>query len=388
VEFTPFTAGTLDDPYPIYRALRDHLPLYHNAALGLWMVSRYDDVRAVSRDWRAFANSQGVDTDHTGEPLGDNFLDSDPPGHDQLRAVLQRYFSPKAIRERFEKPIRMEVTRLFDNLIEDPDADFAHGFAWPLPIGVVAMVLGLPPGDVPCLRRLSETFIQREIGRVDPPPESRRAAAALRDYLQTAIEEKRRRPRDDVISLLVEAQRSNTHLSAEALLGNCALLYVAGTETTSSLFSNLAVLLASFPDERRWLAENPGAVDQAVEEVFRFDAPLAHLCRNTTREVEFLGESVPAGARIVLLYGSANRDERRFEDPDRFCFSREPKRHLALGDGIHHCLGASLARLEAKLTLDVMLDRGLEFELARPPTRLASHMLRAYSRVPLSFATA
>jgi cytochrome P450 len=387
VEFTPFTAGTLEDPYPIYRLLRDESPLFHNADLDLWMVSRYDDVRAVSRDWKTFSNAQGVDTDRTGEPLGENFLDSDPPGHDALRAVLQRRFSPKVVRESLEGRIRAKASALVDRLLEHPDPDFAHDFAWPLPISVVAMLLDLPQRDVDYLRDLSETLIVRETARTDPPAESRRAAAALRDYLQAVIEERRKRPGDDVISMLIKAQASGVGLSNEALLGNCALLYVAGTETTSSLLTNLAVLLASFPDERRWLTQHPDAVDQAVEEILRYDAPLAHLCRNTTQKVELLDSHLPAGARVVLLYGSANRDERRFDEPDRFCLSREPKRHLAFGDGIHHCIGAPIARLEAKITLQVLLDRMPEFGLAETPTRLASHLLRAYSRVPLSLGS-
>jgi cytochrome P450 len=386
VEFTPFTAGGLEDPYPVYKQLRDDFPLYRTSEHDLWVISRHKDVCAVSRDWKRFSNARGVDTDHTGEPLGANFLDSDPPDHDVLRRVLQKSFNPKLIRVTLEAKIRAQASELIGRLLEARSgADFAHDYAWPLPISVTAMVLGLPNGDLDYLRSLSETFVRRDPGRVDPPAQSRQAAASLCDYLQDVIEARRKRPRDDVISSLVEARVDGARLSPDALLGNCALLYVAGTETTSSLLTNLAVLLATFPDERRWLVQHPHALDQAVEELLRFDAPLAHLCRNTTETVELLGERLPAGARVVLLYGSANRDPRHFEDPDRLRLSREPRRHLAFGDGIHHCLGAPLARLEGRVTLQVLLERSPEFQLTQAPTRLASHLLRGYSRVRLSF---
>jgi cytochrome P450 len=384
--FDPFQAGQDADPYPLFDRMRDEAPVYHDADHGFYAVSRYDDVQKISRDWERFSNAEGIDIDRTGDYFGPNFLDSDPPRHRTMRSLVQRRFSPGTVRETLEPVIRAEVSRLVETAVEAGSADVANDLAWPLPFSIACHLLGFPVADRDFLWGASRRFIERDYGERLPPAVAQEAAEELRAYVAEIAGERRRNPGDDLLSLLATSEVDGSPLPEGELVGNAFLLFDAGTQTTACMLSSALVLLDAYPDQRRWLIDNPDRVAQAVEEVLRFESPVQHLTRTTTVEVEIHDVRIPPGETVALLYGAANRDPRKWPEPERFDLAREPVRNLAFGDGIHHCLGAPIARLEASIALEVLLPHLDDFHLTEHPTRLRSHLLRGYVSAPAAFS--
>jgi cytochrome P450 len=384
MDYNPFSPEIQANPYPVYRHLRDNAPLYQHPGLGFWAVSRYDDVVAVSRDWRTFSSAFGVDIDNTGGEFGHgNFLEEDPPLHDLLRAVVRTEFIPKNLRAAMEPFVREQVEALIADLKTRPAVDFARELAWELPIIVVSRLLGLPEEDRDRLRQWEETFALR-IPTLDRlPPFALRAGAALRSYFDCLLAERRAAPRDDLLTMIANADLDGQPIGRRSL-GMVFILFVAAIETTASLVTQSLRLLAAHPDQREWLADHLEVVPQAVEEVLRYEAPVQNIKRTTLSDTEFLGQPIEQGSTVLLLTGSANRDERRFTDPDAFDISREPKRHLAFGEGIHHCIGAPLARLEGQLVIETILAEMPEYRLVGIPTRLPNNIVRGYLSMPAS----
>ena len=383
IEYSPFSPEVQADPYPVYRRLRDQAPVYRSAEHGFWALSRYEDVVAVSRDWKTFSSSLGVDIDDTGGEFGHgNFLEEDPPLHDVLRAVVRSDFIPKDLRPAFEPFVRQEVEQIVADLKTRPAVDFARELAWELPVRVVSRLMGFPDQDRDRLRQLEETFALRipTLDRV--PPFASRAGAALRSYFAAAIEERRAQPAEDLVTKIATAKLDGAPIG-DAALGMVFILFVAAIETTASLITQSLRLLAEHPDQREWLAGNIAAAPQAIEEVLRFEAPVQNIKRTVLSDAELVGEALPEGSTVLLLTGSANRDERRFSDPDLFDITREPKRHLAFGEGIHHCIGAPLARLEGQVVLETVLAEMPEYRLVGTPTRLPNNIVRGYLSMPV-----
>jgi cytochrome P450 len=384
IDYDPFTAG-LDDPYEDYRRLRDERPLYYSERYGFYAVSRYDDVRAVSRDWQTFSSAEGVDVDHTALLGGPNFLECDPPDHDWWRRLFQPRFSAKAIRESLWPVIEAEVTRLLDAALADgrEEIDIGSEVAWQLPIAVTGHMMGVPKADQPALSENLRLFQERDPGDITPPPHSVKAAADAHAYLQDLIEERRKQPGEDLLSMMLSAEHDGEPLPEDHILGNTFFFLDAGTHTTSSLISQALILLDANRDQRRWLLEDPARVPGAVEETLRYEAPLRFLRRVTTKEFELHGETIPVGATVFMLYCAANRDERRWRDADAFDVTRKPDRNMGLGDGIHHCMGAPIARFEATIALEAILGRLPDYELRGEPERIRSHMMNGYTSIPV-----
>ncbi|MBS1860665.1 MAG: cytochrome P450 [Actinobacteria bacterium] len=385
IDYDPFTAG-LDDPYEDYRRLRDEQPLYHSARYGFYAVSRYEDVRMVSRDWQTFSSAEGVDVDHTALLGGPNFLECDPPDHDWWRRLFQPRFSAKAIRESLWPVIEAEVARLLDAALADgrEEVDLAAEVAWQLPIAVTGHMMGVPKADQPALSENLRLFQERDPGDITPPPHSVKAAADAHEYLIDLIEERRANLGDDLLSLMLTAEHDGEPLPEDHILGNAFFFLDAGTHTTSSLISQALLLLDANRDQRRWLLEDRDRVPGAVEEALRYEAPLRFLRRVTTKECELHGETVPAGATIFMLYCAANRDDRRWRDADVFDATRKQERNIGLGEGIHHCMGAPIARFEATIALGAILDRLPDYEVSGVPERLRSHMMNGYTSIPVA----
>jgi cytochrome P450 len=382
VDYSPFSAEVHSNPYPVYRQLRHDAPLYHHERLGFWAVSRYEDVVAVSRDWKTFSSASGVDIDDTGSEFGrGNFLEEDPPFHDLLRAVVRTEFVPKQLRSALEPFVRAEVERIVHDLKSRPAVDFGRELAWELPIVVVSRLMGFPPEDRERLRQWEETFALRIPTLECLPPFATRAGEALRSYFASLVEERRRSPRDDLLTRIVTAEVEGAPIGRNAL-GMIFILFVAAIETTASLVTQSLRLLALHPEQRAWLREAPAAIPQAVEEVLRYEAPVQNIKRTTLSDTELLGEPIPAGSTVLVLTGSANRDELRFEDPDVFDVQREPKRHMAFGEGIHHCIGAPLARLEGEVVIQTVLSEMPDYQLVGTPMRLPNHIVRGYLSLP------
>jgi cytochrome P450 len=381
IEFDPFSAGTDHDPYRLYALLREEEPVHHDTRYGFYALSRFEDVRSVSSDWHRFSNAQGIDIDHSGEHFGPNFVSSDPPRHRVIRRLLQPRFSRGAVTELLEPVVRERVAGLVANLRTRVEIDLARDVAWPLPFSVACDLLGFPVADHKFLWDASRRFEEREVGRPVPPSSAAWAARELREYVARQAE-RRRSSGNDLISLLVSAEVDGEPLSHEEVVGNAFVLLNAGSQTTACLLTNAFVLLHANPEQLAWLQENPHEVPRAVEEILRFEAPIQHFTRTTTEDVKLHGTRIPRGSKVVLLYGAANRDPNVWSDPDRLDLSRDPKRHVAFGDGIHHCLGAPIARLEARVALEALLPSLVHFRLTDTPIRLRSHQLRGYVSLP------
>jgi cytochrome P450 len=379
----------LDDPYPAYRRLRDEAPCYHHEARDVWVLSRFDDVVAAAKDWETFSSSAGGtgnDVDDTYQlflPAGD-LPAADPPLHTRLRGALRLAFSPSALRVRFEPAVRAKAHELIDGFVDAGRADFAFDLARPLPATTMFTWFGFPDQDHPMLLSWFDDMLQRTAGDRALPPVALAARDRMRDYVQDTARERRKAPRDDLMTFLVEAQAAG-QLSADELLGSSLLLFVAGITTTSGLISNSLLHLAVFPEQRDLVRRDRRTIPVAVEELLRYDAPIQVLVRTSTRAVEIGSGVIPDRAQVLLVWASANRDGRRWVDPDRLDVTRAPVRHAAFGEGIHHCLGAPLARLEALIVFEELFTRIPDYAVSGPIVRVKTPTDRALERLPVEF---
>jgi cytochrome P450 len=383
-QFDPFEHAVLqDDPYPIYSELREQHPVYYNRERDLWVLSRFEDVQAAARDWEIFSSADGVNLDDIKDVEGPgNFLDMDPPGHDLLRRLVQKTFTPRGIKE-LEPFIRDTTYRLLTAMVGRGTADLAQEFAWPLPVATIAHIFGFPDHDLAQLSLWAQQLIVRESGSVTVPTSVRAYGAQFHAYFAAAVQERRRVPRSDLISTIAGSAVEGRPLSDE-VLGMSISIFGAATETTASLIGNALLLLGKHPEQRERLLEQPGLIDSAVEECLRYEPSAQYLARTTRAPVEFHGRTIPAGARVVLVFAAANRDPRRWEEPDRFDITRTPQRTLAFGAGIHHCLGAPLARVQARTAISMALKLLPRYsvvrDVIRPSTRTT---LRNISHLPV-----
>jgi cytochrome P450 len=376
VQFNPLDASFRADPYPQYKALYSGPPLILNLFIPLIPVARYRDLVAVLRDHerfssvppRQFANPEDLKVTGNAPTL----VSSDPPVHTRLRRLVSRAFSPARIRA-MEPRIRQIAAELLDRVAELGAFEVMEDFAVPLPVRIIAEMLGVDPANYQQFREWSNTLIDSS-NRSGPgapmAPNIRRAFIELRDYFGVEIERRRRTPGDDLISLLVAAHDEAEALSADELMGFVILLLIAGNETTTNLIGNGMLALARNPDQLELLARNPDLLPSAIEEMLRYDSPVQSTLRVAKSDTEVGGTSVPAGALMFTLVGAGNRDPAQFPEPDRFDVAREPNDHLAFGEGIHFCLGASLARLEAQVAFSEVLARFSHFRLANPGVKL------------------
>lgn len=388
--FDPFRTGAVDeDPYSVYRQLRDETPFYHDERWDLWVVSRFEDVQDALKDWRTFSQEPDVDIDGFMDELLDadgNILVMDPPRHTALRRLVQgtNAFSPAAI-----NAMEPRITALVDGLIDGMlsgagTADAVEGFTYPLPLAVGPVLIGFPAEDLPMIDAWQRQTQPRTPGVRGIPPEAFEAAAKIRAYIEALVADRRRNPRGDLVSQIAAGTVDGEPLGTEAV-GLTFILFEASIDTTSGLLSNALVALARNPEQRRLLVEDPSLIPNAVEEFLRYEIPVQFNARTLTRDVTLHGVTAPRDARAILLFGSANRDERQFEDPDRLDVTRRIGRHLGFGIGIHQCIGAPLARLEAKIALERFLARIPEYELDGAYERITKQNLRGFKHLPIRF---
>lgn len=384
VRWDPLTI--VDDPYPVFRRMRDEAPLYRDADRGIWAYSRFEDVQAAARDWQTYSSGESNDHDDTYQlflPAGD-VAGVDPPTHTRLRKALRMAFVPSEIRSRLEPEVRRRARRLIDRFADRGHADFAQELARPLPGQMICAWLGFPDEDHPQLLEWFGHMLDRVPGERALPSSALEARDQLRGYIGDAAAVRRDAPQDDLLSLLVEAVR-NGAISEDELLGCSMLLFVAGITTTSGLISNSLLHLDRFPDQRELMRREPDRIPVAIEELLRYEAPIQTLLRTTTRDVEAFDALIPAGAHVSLIWASANRDERRWQDPDRLDITRAPERHVAFGEGIHHCIGAPLARLEAKVVFEELFARIPTYAVSGPIRRITTPTDRALESLPVEF---
>ena len=393
VVYDPFSVAFQEDPFPVYRRLRDEAPVYRSEKWGFWALSRYDDVRACLLDTDTFVNHPGIDLDATNDQGGaGNLPIIDNPRHDELRAVVQRHFMPRSIAA-LEDSVRTIATRLVDAVAPAGTADIAQDLSWPLPYEVFFDFLGLPHGDD------REQLIAWSHGLKDRVPDDDRltptaiaCTESSRVYLAELLERRRREPKADLLTHIVRSDIAGVPFAqadiepASEIVGLVFGLYLAGIETTAGLLSTLFHELAERPDQQRALRENPALIPNAVEEGLRFRTPLQLTVRTATRDVTLHGITIPQGSRVAMVIGAANHDDREFADAHVYDALRPAVRHLGFGEGLHGCLGNPLARLEARVALEVALPRLGELRVSGPPARYPSTPnMAVLNHLPVSF---
>jgi cytochrome P450 len=364
MELNPFAWEFHEDPYPTYRWLRDHAPLYRNDAMNFWALSRFRDVMGAFLDWQTYSSVGGLvlekmDPKHL--EMTPMMIFMDPPQHDRLRKLVSRAFTPRRTAE-LEGFVRTLAAKLLDPLLERGGGDFVAEFSTPLPMDVIFTLLGVPEADRRQLREWTDVSLSRDPGTDAIPPRAMAAGLESLRYWFELIRELRARPNDGLICGLFDVELEtddgrSTRLSDGEIIGFCSLLGAAGSETTTRLLGFAAVLFARNPEQYARVLADPGTIPGAVEEVLRWSSPAQYAVRTITRDVEWYGRRVPAGGRILLLLGAANRDEREYPDPDRFDIGRDVPTQLGFGQGVHYCIGASLARLETRIALEEFARR-------------------------------
>ena len=385
-----FSTDMRRDPYPVYEAMRGVAPVFHLPPFDLWLIFDYEGVRRALMDHDSFSSNLSH-VPGQGNP-GEWFLFFDPPRHTKLRAIISKAFTPRVVAN-LEPRIRELSRQLLDAVIERGEMDLATDFATPLPMRVIAELLGVPAEEWPRYKRWSDTILEiantfaRDEAAARTIQEYRAVTAEMRAWLPDFLAQRRAAHADDLLTRLAEAEVDGERLSPDEILGFVQLLLVGGQETTANLIDNAILCFLEHPDSLARLRAAPELLPRAIEEVLRYRSPLHWMPRATTRAVEMNGREIPAGKLVLPLIGSANRDAKTFANPGRFDIAREPNPHLAFGHGIHACLGAPLARLEARIALADFLTRVENFERAstepwEPRRALSVH---GPSRLPIRF---
>ena len=386
----PFDIDIDTDPYVIWKRMRDEAPAYRNDKHNFFALSRFDDVEPAHRDTKTFISGHGTVLEiMQPEPLqSGQLMFLDPPDHTRLRALVSRAFTPRRV-EQLEGRIREICAELFDRVERRDRFDYIQEFAALLPSRVISSLLGVPPADQEKLRKeINKIFhIEPGVGMINDV--SFNASLTINTYIREQLAERRLNPRDDMLTDLTRAQieqddGTTRHLTDDEASNFGNLLISAGTETVSKLLGFAAVLLAEYPGQRAELAADLLLVPNAIEEILRYEAPSPVTARWTTRDREYYDVEIPAGSRVLLLAGSANRDERHYPDGDRFDIHRSFDLHLSFGYGAHFCIGAALARMEGRIALEETLTRFPDWEIdTESVVRLHTSTVRGYAELPI-----
>ena len=388
VIFDHHTAEWVEDPFSLYRTLRDGCPVAHSDAHGgFWLLSRYEDVRGALRDWQTFSsNAPGrIAIPHTKPgPHPGIPIEFDPPEHTHYREVVAAYFSPTEVKK-LEPQVTAHAHELLDGFTARGRCDIVRDYATPLLANTLARFLNLPLADVALLESWADAIFA---GRLEDPEGAVRATEALTRYIGEQMEQRKRNPSDDLFSQLVTAEVDGERLTDSELWGYGRIILLAGREATIDGLSNSLWFLAQHPAEQRRLREEPALMLFAVEEFLRYMSPIQLLGRVATRDVELHGQAIRKGESVAMLYGSSNRDERTFDEADRCLLDRKPNPHIAFGSAHHYCLGAHLARLVMRVGIGAFLKRIPSFRLARPEEarRKLNGDARGFVTLPVEFA--
>lgn len=377
------------DPFPHYAQMRETAPVFHDEQTGSWHVFRYDDVqRALSEHATFSSRFGGDDPSGTGQLFASSLIATDPPRHRQLRSLVTQAFTLKAV-EALAPRIAGLTNELLEGIEERGTADLVQELAYPLPVIVISELLGIPAEDRDRFKRWSDVIVsQTRSGSVNEHHQA--ANSEMIEYFLQLIELRRRQPGTDLVSSLLSAEINGQKLTVPELLGFCSLLLVAGNETTTNLIGNAVLCFTEAPGTIERLLREPEFLPQAIEEVLRFRSPVQSMYRITVADTTLGEERIPAGAPLVAWIGSANRDERQFQRAAEFDVDRGQNRHLAFGHGIHFCLGAPLARLEARIALEAVLSRlpGLSLAQGAQLERMDSTIVYGLKALPVSWRAA
>jgi cytochrome P450 len=392
VHYSPFDYEIQEDPYPVYARLREEAPLYRNDELDFWALSRHEDVTAGFRDSVAFSNANGVSLEPSAwgprAARRMSILAMDAPRHTRLRGLASRGFTPRRVQD-LELRIRGLATRHLDACLDSDVFDFVSEFAGRLPMDVVSEMLGVPEPDRLELRRHADTLLHREDGLAAIPREAGEAALHLVVYFADLIAERRSHPPPDrgtrdLTSALLAAEIDGDQLSDEEIISFLFLMIVAGNETTTKLLANAVYWGWRNPDQLAKPMSDPARVASWVEETLRYDATGQALARTVATDFTAYGQTIPAGERLLLLIGAANRDPAVFPEPDRYDLDRDTSELISFGAGRHYCLGANLARLEARVALTEFARRVASFDIDEAKAeRVHSPSVRGFTTLPV-----
>jgi cytochrome P450 len=360
VRYNPYDYEIHEDPYPTYSRLRDEAPLYRNDELGFWALSRHADVTAGFRDTVRLSSAQGVSIEPTATRPDAyktmSFLALDPPRHDRMRAIVSKGFTPRRVAS-LEQRVRALTLEYLEPALDRLSFDFVKDFSGRLPMDVISEMIGVPQADRDEVRRQGDLLVHRDDGITDVPRAGMEAALTLAGYFGEMVADRRRRRTDDLTSALIEAELDGDRLNDDEIIGFLFLMVVAGNETTAKLLAHAWFWAWRFPDERTKVFEDPGLVPGWIDETLRYDASSQMLARTATTDFEIHEGRIRSGDRVLLLIGAANRDERVFEEPDSYDVGRDTSEMISFGLGPHFCLGANLARLEARVALQELISR-------------------------------
>jgi cytochrome P450 len=385
--FNPYSHQFHDDPFPVYRALRDDAPCYYNADLDFWALSRYADVLAALHDPDTYCSRYGI-TLEADNPLP-MLLTTDPPDHTNLRRLVSRAFTPRRVAD-LEPEVRTLAKEFLGDLVAKRTGDLVADYAARLPMDVIARMLGVPERDEDELRDWTNALLDREEGVPDVTPAGIAAATRLYKYFCDFVVDRRAAvvagtAPDDLTTALCEAGADADALDDQQVVGFLFLLIIAGNETTTKLLANCLLALQRHPSERQKVVDDPGRIPDVVEEILRYEGSTQMMARTLTRPVELHGQRMPEGAKVLLLLGSANRDERVWDRPDEFDIDRASTvQHVGFGHGIHVCLGAALARIEMRVSLEEIFRAMPGYEIDEAGcTRVHSGNVRGWATVPI-----
>jgi cytochrome P450 len=393
IDFDPFSMDFFNGAYDTYRRLRDEAPVYYNEKWDFWALTRYDDVAPATKDHETFSSAKGATLDMVKAhddaiPVPKVIISMDPPEHQKMRRLVSNVFTPRAIAA-LEDMVREKVYERLDAL--NPESfDVVADFSAVFPNEVITTMLGVPKQDRDQIRQWLDLLLERHPGEIATTKRGYEASVNTGLYYYDLVQQRRAKPEDDMISRLIETEIERDgvveKLTDVDITGFATMLGGAGAETVTKLVGNAMVAFADFPDQWRRLLEDRSKVPAAVEELLRYEAPSQYQVRTTTRDVTYYGTTIPEDSAVLLVTGSATRDERMFDDPDRLDIDRERKMgfNLAFGYGIHSCLGAALARMESRIALEALLNFIPDYEVDRGGLRrVAMSNVCGWANVPL-----
>ena len=388
IHYDPYDAALHEDPFPTYRRMRDEAPLFYNERYDVWALSRHSDVEKALVNWEVFSNARSdiLEIIKSGMELPPGVvMFEDPPAHTMHRGLMSRVFTPRRMNA-LEQQVRDFCAACLDPLVGTDRFDFVADLGAELPMRVIGMLLGIPESEQVAVRDRNDAVLRTEHGKPMAVKQDAIANGAMyAEYIDWRVDH----PSDDLMTALLTAEfddldGSRRRLTRDEVLSYTQVLAGAGNETTGRLIGWLGKVLGDHPDQRRLVAADPSLIPNAVEETLRFEPTGPHLARYVARDVEYYGTTVPEGSAMLLLVGSANRDERKHDAPDTFDVQRDNSQHLTFGFGLHFCLGAALARLEGRVALEEVLKRFPDWEVDTDNLRLsATSTVRGWDAMPV-----